>query len=654
MQAQTRIIKLDDHLINQIAAGEVVERPASALKEIIENSIDANATEISIDLENGGKTLIRVLDNGDGLSEENLPLVFERHATSKIQSLTDLENNLHLGFRGEALAAISSVSKIEFASRHKDAEHGFAIDSDGQLSSKSMNQGTVVTVRDLFFNTVARQKYMKTDATEYKNCIQTIESYILAHPQIAFRVTHNHKLIYKLAAQSPIQRITEVLGNDLSEQLIPVSYFGEQIKLNGYICRPQAAVSKLPTQMIFVNKRPINARNFNHAITQSYGSWIFGSEKPQFVLYLDIAPQTVDMNIHPRKLEAKFFLESKIYGVLRQVTRQTLEKHSLTPSVSKSESLAKFVPGMASEQTASQGISDSHAHQTPPALNRDYQSNKSDFTHADSQASLEAKANLQNPMGQFGGPQPSGQNFEKFLFQKPKSHTHVSSSSSHESYQPITQPALQAQSDINQERQHSSLENKSESNLKAIAQVKNSYILAEGPEDIFIVDQHAAHERVWYEILKQNAQSQTPKSQPLLVSETIQLSKVHLQTLIDCESVLESLGFSFTIKDSHMVINAIPHKLNKINLPELIENILEDLTQNNQFTNLNELEDIVINFTACRTAIKFGQKLSLIEMQQLLDDMEAIQHKKYTCPHGRPAIITLGMKDLEKLFKRIH
>ena len=629
MQAQTRIIKLDDHLINQIAAGEVVERPASALKEIIENSIDANASEISIDLENGGKTLIRVLDNGEGLTEDNLPLVFERHATSKIQSLADLENNLNLGFRGEALSAIASVSKIEFASRHKDAEHGFAIDSDGQISSKSMNQGTIVTVRDLFFNTVARQKYMKTDATEYKNCIQVIESYILAHPHIAFRVTHNHKLIYKLAHQTPLQRITEVLGTDLADQLIPVSYFGEQIKLNGYICRPQAAVSKLPTQMIFVNKRPINARNFNHAITQSYGSWIFGSEKPQFVLYFDIAPQTVDMNIHPRKLEAKFFLESKIYGILRQVTRQTLEKHSLTPSVSKSDSLAKFVPGLAQNPDSS----------TP-----------SSFTQDLGPSTSQSK----NLTKQFADSQPSAQNFEKYLFQKPKSYTHNPSISQSEGYQQATQPVLQAQSDLNPERQHSSLENKSESNLKAIAQVKNSYILAEGPDDIFIVDQHAAHERVWYEILKQNAQSQAPKSQPLLVSETIQLSKVHLQTLIDCESVLESLGFSFTIKDSHMVINAVPHRLNKINLPELIENILEDLTQNNQFSNLNELEDIVINFTACRTAIKFGQKLSLIEMQQLLDDMEAIQHKKYTCPHGRPAIIKLGIKDLEKLFKRIH
>ena len=625
MQVESRILKLDNHLINQIAAGEVVERPASALKEIIENSIDANATEISIDLENGGKTLIRVADNGSGLLEDDLPLVFERHATSKITSLADLENNLNLGFRGEALAAISSVSQIEFASRHHTKPHGCSIDSNGQISSKAMNIGTTVTVRDLFYNTVARQKYLKSDSTEYKNCIQVITHYLLAHPNLAFRVTHNSKLIYKLPIQTPKQRIEQIFSSEFFDQLIPVSYFDEQIKLSGFICRPQAAIAKMPTQLIFVNKRPINSKSFAHAITQSYGSWLFSPQKPQFLLYFDIDPKTVDMNIHPRKLEAKFFLESKIYGILRQVTRKTLESHSLTPSVSKSDSLAKFVPGYSENFKAE---------------------------------SKESTSSLPS----FSDFKPSQNNPGAFSYGAPRSNAQINSNifSSHDrNYSLKHDQLLAADPDylVPKDQLDSStlnLETSSEDGLRAVCQIKNSYIIAEGPNDIFIVDQHAAHERIWYEILKQNAHSKTPNSQPLLVSETFSLELQHLETLNKAKSTLESLGFNFIVKDSTLIVKAIPSNLSKINIKELFINILEDIETNHNFTNLNELEDIVINYTACRTAIKFGQKLELVEMQKLLDDMQQISHKKYTCPHGRPALIKLGMNDLEKLFKRIH
>lgn len=621
MQVESRILKLDNHLINQIAAGEVVENPASALKEIIENSIDAQCTHLSIDLESGGKTLIRVADNGKGLMENDLPLVFERHATSKIQSLQDLENNFNLGFRGEALAAISSVSQIEFATRHHKSLHGSSIDANGQITSKAMNVGTTVTIKDLFFNTVARQKYLKTDSTEYKKCLQVITSYMLAHPQIGFRVTHNSKLIYKLEPQDVLDRIAAIKGDSFASQLVKINYLDEQIKLTGFICKPQAAVAKMPVQQIFVNKRPINAKNFNHAILQSYGSWLFSPNKPQFILYFDIDPKTVDMNIHPRKLEAKFFLESKIYGVLRQVVKKTLESHSLTPSVAKSDSLAKFVPGFEAETQ--------NTHHDP------------------SQTSSQARPS-------FGGLHSYGlvSNPSQKSYSHSSPRSHMESQVSSVSNYPQTTNTLQAeQSFENQEL----IENpNSEKDLKAICQIKNSYIIAEGKDDIFIVDQHAAHERVWYEILKNNANSKQPQSQPLLVSETFELDLSHLETLKKCKQTLSKLGFEFAINQNQLTVKAVPTKLNKISIQELFINILEDIEHNHEFSNLNELEDIVINFTACRTAIKFGQSLQLSEMQQLLDDMQAISHRKYTCPHGRPAMIKLGMRDLEKLFKRIH
>jgi len=629
MQAESRILKLDNHLINQIAAGEVVENPASALKEIIENSIDAECTHLSIDLEAGGKTLIRVADNGKGLIENDLPLVFERHATSKIQSLQDLENNFHLGFRGEALAAISSVSQIEFATRHHQSLHGSSIDANGQITSKAMNVGTTVTIKDLFFNTVARQKYLKTDSTEYKKCLQVITSYMLAHPQIGFRVTHNSKLIYKLEPQDVLDRIAAVKGEQFASQLVKVNYLDEQIKLSGFICKPQAAVAKMPIQQIFVNKRPINAKNFNHAILQSYGSWLFSPNKPQFILYFDIDPKTVDMNIHPRKLEAKFFLESKIYGVLRQVVKKTLESHSLTPSVAKSDSLAKFVPGFqADTNTGFQNDTNTESQISYPST-----SNSEYRVHSSHQS-----RGLQN----FGLVSKPHQSIPRQSFSQQKHPDYIEMDTAPIS---IDQPVPNAELIENPH---------SENDLRAICQIKNSYIIAEGKDDIFIIDQHAAHERVWYEILKNNANSSQPQSQPLLVSESFNLDLSHLETLNKCKETLAKLGFDFAISDNQITVKAVPTKLNKIGIQELFTNILEDIEQNHEFSNLNELEDIVINYTACRTAIKFGQSLELSEMQKLLDDMQAISHKKYTCPHGRPAIIKLGMRDLEKLFKRIH
>jgi len=648
MQAESRILKLDNHLINQIAAGEVVENPASALKEIIENSIDAKATHLSIDLEAGGKTLIRVSDNGKGLIESDLPLVFERHATSKITSLQDLENNFHLGFRGEALAAISSVSQIEFASRHHKSLHGSCIDASGQISSKAMNVGTTVTIKDLFFNTVARQKYLKTDSTEYKKCLQVITDYMLAHPQIAFRVTHNSKLIYKLDSQDVLDRIAAVKGQNFASQLIKVNYLDDQIKLNGFICRPQAAVSKMPTQQIFVNKRPINAKNFNHAILQSYGSWLFSPNKPQFVLYFDIDPKTVDMNIHPRKLEAKFFLESKIYGILRQVVRKTLESHHLTPSVSKSDSLAKFVPGFeSSESIESINPTESPGNkQSPGSLH------SSGYTATQK---LKDQANHLASFGLVSNTKYSNYSSNSLSAHRPLHDSKMDASNAKNSYMynNDSESFLNPEPEV-QEIQGITENPNSETDLKAVCQIKNSYIIAEGVDDIFIVDQHAAHERIWYEILKENANSKTPQSQPLLVTQNFDLDLSQIETLDKCKDTLLKLGFDFTVNHNQIKVTAVPTKLNKISIPELFINILEDIEQNNEFSNLSELEDIVINYTACRTAIKFGQKLQLSEMQKLLDDMQAISHRKYTCPHGRPSIIKLGMHDLEKLFKRIH
>lgn len=570
-----QIKKLPDFLINQIAAGEVVERPASVVKELVENSIDAGATKIIVELSQGGKTLIKVIDNGVGLSKENFGLVFERHATSKISTQEDLALNSNLGFRGEALAAISSVSKTEFAS------NGFAVTSDGELKAKAMPSGTQVTVSELFFNVPARQKFLKTDSTEYKKCLEVVESYALCHPEVAFKLIHNQKTVFDYPLSNSVdQRLQAIYGSEFTQKLLPINYLGSETKIHGFIGKPELATDRATNQHIFVNGRPLEAPYFNHAVKNAFGSLIFPSKKPVFFLYINLSPQDVDMNVHPRKLEARFHYQGIIYNLILKAVKSVLENTSLakTAELSK-QSYQNYIPNTSSY--------------SQPNLTPSY-------------------------------------NFSNLKPTEPQNYIKEAQS----------EPTF------------------AEPTLVPLCQINNSYILCETPEGILLIDQHAAHERVMYQKLKLAAQNKTPNSQTLLTPIHLELPASQFELLTQAKPLLASIGFEISDFGSHsIVINAIPTKFSQNDIEQLIQGILKDLEENetvtkNGFAKLEEIEDIVINYAACRGAIKFGQKLSLVEMQALIQEMELIKEKQYSCPHGRPSMISITYDELEKQFKR--
>lgn len=579
-----QIKKLPDSLINQIAAGEVVERPASVIKELIENSIDAGATKIIIELQKGGKDLIRVVDNGIGLAKDQFNLVFERHATSKIDSADALTHNSHLGFRGEALAAISSVSNIEFAS------NGYSVNQHGELKAKAMPQGTQVSVEQIFYNVPARQKFLKTDSTEYSKCLQTIESYVLCHPKIHFKLFHNQKLIFDyLPAQENLERVKSVYGTEFSDKLLSVFYGGTDVQITGFIGKPELARDKTYAQHFFVNGRPLEASYFAHAIKNAFGSLIFPSEKPPFLIWINLSPEDVDMNVHPRKLEARFHFQSIIYNLLLRVVKSTLEKTSLTKTAELSR------PAVENFLSAANSTSSPSTVAAYSSQNYNHNYSQSNYNKPVSQPSLDS----------FTGISDSANSFYK-------------------------QPSL-----------------------VPLCQIANSYIVAEDATGVIFIDQHAAHERVMYQKLKKAKASQTLNTQKLLIPIQFELSHSQSEILTNAKPILNSIGFDISdFGGSSILINAIPAKFSQNDIKEVVLGLLDDLTEGVDFSKLEEIEDIVINYAACRGAIKFGQKLSIAEMEALISEMDAIEHLQYSCPHGRPSMINISFAELEKQFKR--
>lgn len=593
------IHKLPNDLINKIAAGEVVERPSSIVKELLENSIDAGSTEVNIELENGGIQLIKIIDNGKGVHQDDFPQLFERHATSKISSLQELEQNLHLGFRGEALASISSVSHTIFASFPKDAKSGTQIDSSGEIKPVSMPHGTQVEINDLFYNVPARKKYLKTENTEYKKCLQLIEQYCLAHPEVHFSLSHNQKVIFDYSSTDKAGRIRQIFGSEFSEKLLPVFFQGNEVFIEGFVGKPELAKQKSPHQFFLINGRPIKTPAFNYAVKQAFGSLIFPQEKPQFFLWININPEDVDMNVHPRKIEARFHYEGVLFRHILRSVKHALEKTDLTKQIE--------IP----KQNYNSFIS-------KPA-----------------------------PSPSFSSPNPAPQSFNL----GPSSYKPSNSKKSLTNY---FQENHQRNTQTLNNSYTSNPEPQSKPKLYPLAQIENSYILCQGESSLVIIDQHAAHERILYEQFKAEALSQSPKSQKLLTPIQIQLTPKETKTLEEAQETLTKIGFDITILGQDSIgIQGLPAKFTKTNLEELIKDLLDDIQNNDSFQNLSDLEDIVINYAACRGAIKFGQPLTRDEMIALIQEMEKIEHKQYSCPHGRPSKVEITFKQLEKQFKRI-
>ncbi|MCC4598466.1 DNA mismatch repair endonuclease MutL [Xanthomonas melonis] len=618
------IRQLPEILINQIAAGEVVERPASVVKELVENALDAGATRVDIDLEEGGVRLIRIRDNGGGITPEELPLAVSRHATSKIASLDDLETVATLGFRGEALPSIASVSRFSLISRRHDAEHGSALQIDGgrlgEVTPHAHAPGTTVEVRELFFNVPARRKFLRAERTELGHIEEWLRSLALARPDVELRVSHNGKPSrrYKPGDLYSDARLGETLGEDFARQALRVDHSGAGLRLHGWVAQPHYSRASTDQQYLYVNGRSVRDRSVAHAVKMAYGDVLFHGRQPAYVLFLELDPARVDVNVHPAKHEVRFrearLIHDFVYRTLQDALAQT--RAGATPNSIGSDvaggalaapgALGSVGSGGASYGTGAGGDSAGYASwrpaQTPLGLRVD-----------------EARAAY------------------SALYAPPGS-------------------AAQSSSDVPVASGSGLPPTAADSGVPplgyAVAQLHGIYILAENAEGLIVVDMHAAHERIGYERLKNAHDSIGLHAQPLLVPMTLAVGEREADTAEREAATLASLGFDVTRAGPQSLhVRSIPALLANAEPEALLRDVLGDLREHGQSRRIASARDELLSTMACHGAVRANRRLSVPEMNALLRDMEATE-RSGQCNHGRPTWARFTLGDIDRWFLR--
>ena len=590
-----KIIKsLPDLLISQIAAGEVVERPASVLKELVENSIDSGANVIDVDLVDGGIKEITVSDNGPGITSDQLPLAISRHATSKISNLDDLEAITTLGFRGEALASIASVSQFTLTTKHQTDIHAWEIKVLGGVPSESkpaaLGQGSAVKVENLYYNTPARRKFLKTANTEYGHCAAIFKQACLANPNIQLSITHNGKLKRKANANSLEGRLSEILGADLSESGIWLNEGGANLGIKGMVQRPAYDQSNKDDQYLFVNGRYVRDRVVSHAIRQAFNDVLHHNKPVRYALFLNIDPKMVDINVHPRKTEVRFRESQSVH----QFIFHAIEKNISHQKVANEMTHSFFSKTVNSEPYV-----------RPNQVNLNLSMPDVDLSWKEAKTLDYVQS------------QPT--NFNK----KPASG--LSSVSESENEYPLG---------------------------FALAQLSGVYVLAQNRHGLIIVDIHAAHERIVYEKLKSSLNEQKIPKQALLLPINVQLEPIILSVAQDEKTLIEQLGFDFSISGTNSVaIRAIPALLNPENAPNLFKNVIKDIENFGGSRLLREHRDEILATLACHSAVRANQRLTIEEMNTLLRDMERTERSDQ-CNHGRPTWFHISIDELDKRFMR--
>ena len=604
------IKQLSPHLINQIAAGEVVERPASVVKELLENALDAQAENIELDIEQGGMKRIRIRDNGIGIAQDELSLALSRHATSKIENLDDLENVQSLGFRGEALPSISSISRLKISTRQKDTEQAWSLQGDGQEvfgdpEPIAHPQGTTIDVKDLFFNVPARRKFLKTEKTEFRHLEDVVKKIALSRFDVGFALRHNGKSVLQLrSAENRVaadKRVAEVCGSAFIEQSLYFDHSAAGLRLWGWMGLPTFSRSQADLQYFFVNGRVIRDRVVSHAVRQAYQDVLYHGRHPAYVLFLELDPKLVDVNAHPTKHEVRFREARLVHDFLYHTLHQAL---------------ADVRPG----DDLTGGTEDDKA--IPDLPKREIEST----TYSQRQPQQHLNIPVRETMEVY-----------KQL------HTPYSPTTATSSRPASSMPVQLPEDNGNGEIPPLGF---------AVAQIHGVFILAENAEGLIVVDMHAAHERITYEHLKRSMSEDNIRSQPLLVPVSLATSKKEADYAESNKAVFETLGFQLDRLDAEkLVIRAVPSLLKDTDVESLVRDVLSDLVMHGTTDRIQAAMNEILGTMACHNSVRANRKLSVPEMNALLRDMERTE-RSGQCNHGRPTWTQLTMDQLDKLFMR--
>jgi len=628
---------LSPRLANQIAAGEVVERPASVVKELVENALDAAANRVDVDVEQGGVKLIRVRDDGGGIEEDDLPLALSRHATSKIASLDDLEAVASLGFRGEALASISSVSRLTLTSRTESQEAASRVEVEGRemdarISPAAHPVGTTVEVRDLFFNTPARRKFLRTEKTEFNHVEECVRRQALSRFDAGFTLRHNQRVVQSLRpAESALdreRRIGALCGQQFIDNAVVIDAEATGLRLWGWVALPTFSRSQADLQYFFVNGRVIRDRLVAHAVRQAYRDVLYNNRHPAFVLYLEVDPATVDVNVHPTKHEVRFrdgrlvhdFIFRTLHKALADVRPDDHFRGAVAQSFGREASAPAHEPASAAGVPAGASWNGQ-----PSAANYPYSS---------------------GPGAGFGGqsqPQQEWHASDQMAF-----YQSLNAGGGSEGQQPI--PSSEG---VATPMPTPPVDSDQEPPLGyAIAQLHGIYILAQGRAGLIVVDMHAAHERITYERMKRALAEQDLKSQPLLVPLSLAVSQKEAGLTESHGEELQKLGLQIErIGPETLAVRQVPALLRGADTEQLVRDVLADLIEHGQSDRVEAVTHELLGTMACHGSVRANRQLTIPEMNSLLRDMEATE-RSGQCNHGRPTWTLVTMSELDKLFLR--
>ncbi len=603
--ARRPIRELPDELVSQIAAGEVVERPASVVRELVDNALDAGAGEVAVKLTAGGIRAILVEDDGHGIPSDELPLALRRHATSKIGSLAELEGVSTMGFRGEALAAIASIAEVSIASRTADAPHALRLDArSGELVPAARGAGTSVEVRELFFATPARRKFLKTEATECAHCVEAVRRHALTRPDVGFAVWHDGKLVQQWRRTAPEARLRDVLGAEFAEHSVPVSLDLGVLRITGRAGTPESARARADAQYLYVNGRYVRDKLVSHAVRTAYEDVLHGGRQPAYALFIDIAPDRVDVNVHPTKIEVRFRDSREVHQAVRRAVEAALAAVRAGAAAVPQEPATALWPDTAARPSPASGVAASHGGSSP-AFNP--------FAPPPVQGTLAMQ-----------------QGALLYAQEAPPAWTPRPAEA--------PAPAFDAGADWPLGR--------------AVAQIAGVYVLAENAQGLVIVDMHAAHERIVYERLKASLGAAAIEAQPLLIPVTFAATPAEVATAQAQAANLHTLGLDIApLSPGVLAVRSRPAALDGGDVAELARSVLAELGQYEASSVIQRAQHEILSTMACHGAVRANRQLTLDEMNALLRDMERTERADQ-CNHGRPTWRQITMRELDALFWR--